>query len=407
MEASAMVSEKHSHRDQSEHINGLRHIQALSLSATFENTKYSFMSMFISRVLNLRDENQISNPTLDASTKRSPNAEILPQITIPQDLWQASEISIKNVKEKTEALEAANAILAQILEELNERDYFTIDEGSISSLKDRVTEQKFTELALESSHFTSLPEDEEPEDQGLDSIASLKHSPTEADASSINSGSSRPSSFSGTRSSRVSSISRDFMSGKRKLSIFGHHQQKSEPVPHGEDRKSVGSQHLTSNLTSLTSSDTNTSQPASTQKASQINGLLSKSKFYNKLVKRRDSQASVTGLGSGSGASSSYRNSTSGTDPQDNTTLARSSYHMSDAQRAQNQRQKLEYYVQTRKLGDHVRQLAASFGRRDSHDDLVTLLEFVKNFIFRFVVVDICHMLFAKSQISWVRELSL
>ncbi|KAM9888666.1 hypothetical protein OXX69_013015, partial [Metschnikowia pulcherrima] len=98
MEASAMV-----------------HIQALSLSATFENTKYSFMSMFISRVLNLRDENQISNPTLDASTKRSPNAEILPQITIPQDLWQASEISIKNVKEKTEALEAANAILAQIL----------------------------------------------------------------------------------------------------------------------------------------------------------------------------------------------------------------------------------------------------------------------------------------------------
>lgn len=80
---------------------------------------------------------------------------------------------------------------------------------------------------------------------------------------------------------------------------------------------------------------------------------------------------------------------------------------MSDAQRAQNQRQKLEYYVETRKLGDHVRQLAACFGRRDSHDDLVTLLEFVKNFIFRFVVVDICHMLFAKSQISWVRELLL
>ncbi|KAF8004362.1 hypothetical protein HF325_001810 [Metschnikowia pulcherrima] len=401
MEASAMVSEKHSHRDQSEHINGLRHIQALLLSATFENTKYSFMSMFISRVLNLKDENQIFNPTLDALIKRNPNAEILPQITIPQDLWQASEI------QKTEALEAANAILAQSLEELNEREYFTIDESLISSLKDRVTEQKFTELALESLHFTSLPEDEELEDQGLDSIASLKHLPTEADASSINSGSSRPSSFSGTRSSRVSSISRDLMLGKRKLSIFGHHQQKSEPVPHGEDRKSVGLQHLTPNLTSLTSLDTNTSQPASTQKASQINGLLLKSKFYNKLVKRRDLQALIPGLGSGSGALSSYRNSTSGTDPQDNTTLARSSYHMSDAQRAQNQRQKLEYYVQTRKLGDHVRQLAASFGRRDSHDDLVTLLEFVKNFIFRFVVVDICHMLFAKTEISRVRELLL
>lgn len=393
-------------------IFDLAEFQALLLSLPIESTKYSFMSMLLARALNLKDEAMILAPSSYKSKKHVSPVEILPQIAVPGDLWLASDIGIRDLKVKIALLKEVNAMLLRCLGEIASGRPLMLDEALINALASRVEEYKLTEFTASRPQllYPSFREDDEYEsDTASVSNASFKELVPDTDDASVysESGSSRPGSFSGSRSSsRVSTLPRDFMLGKRKLSFFGHTlSPKPDAGSPTENRKSLALTNTLQLSPSVMSSET-----FGPQKSSQINGLLSKSKFYNKLVKRRDLQAlasSSTTTMAGS-AQMLYRNSASGFDPQESHNgAARNAALSSATQRIENQKDKYRFYAQTKSLGEHIQLLAACFDRRVSQPNLIMLMEFVKNYVFKFVVVDICQMILAKAHMGLMRDLLL
>ncbi|GEQ72151.1 hypothetical protein JCM33374_g5837 [Metschnikowia sp. JCM 33374] len=397
----------------SEIMIDLEEFQALQLSVPIESTKYSFMSMFLARALNLKDENIIMDPASYRIKNQISPVEILPHIAVPGDLWLASDIGIRDSKIKISLLKDLNAMLARNIDDLRQTDFFTIDEELIHSFVTRVVESRLTDFTqtTDTDQFNSLREDDELDlDDIGESSVSVKHSPTETDTASNSSSSSRRGSVSAPSSvSRMTSLSRDLMSGKRKLSIFGHHHSsKGEPVSYNEERKSVASFQSPQTSPRLNSPDSSLPQQLGNPKASQINGLLSKSKFYNKLVKRRESQISVSSSVNMGSTSPIYRNPVASAESQENLGFtSRNSWQMGATQRIENQKEKYKFYAQTKSLGENIQTLTSCFGRPGSQENLVALMEFIKNYIFKFIVVDICNMIIAKAQMGFARDLSL
>ncbi|OBA21706.1 hypothetical protein METBIDRAFT_12182 [Metschnikowia bicuspidata var. bicuspidata NRRL YB-4993] len=391
----------------SERIPDFELFQTHQISVPLERTKYLFMSMFLSRALNLKDESSILDPASYKAKTHVSLVEILPHIAIPSDLWLLSEIGIPHLKVKVALLKDINAMLARVLDSLNNGEYFMLDDHLLRSFETRVAEYRMTEL---SPDFTAV-QSEEPQIEDtseLDHVSelslSIKDYPADTDTMSVSSASTRTGSMS-KNSNRMSTFSRDLLLGKRKLSIFGLNQHlKPVLLPPNEDRVS-GNPGRTLQI----SPETPPSEPSNThqfvtQKSSQMNGLLLKSKFYNKLVKRRDLEVADPASLSAS-STPSYLSLVGAPGQGDTDGYSSRRFLVSTTQRIENQKDKYHFYSQTKTLGENIEALVAGFGRRGSQANLVTLMEFIKNHVFKFVVADICHMIIAKAQAGLVRDI--
>lgn len=306
------------------------HFQSLSLSIPVETTKYTFICLFLTRVLNIKDESHIRTKEL---AKRKRPVEILPGIVVPPDLWLKDEVIPKDIKIKTNVLHEINTML--------EKDG-DADAATLSYYEKILSAYGFLEIAKRDlvALIDLVPEED----------LELVQTPT--------------------NTKRTSS---QLMLKKRFSTLLGH----------GDD------------------DDDSKRQQA-------LNLLLAKSKIYHKLKKHRELASSLTST------SSSNRNSISTTATTNSASLRRRASSnlttpdysdrllqpvrlpsiptISAAQRNENQKLKADYYAELRLLLAHVERLLDII-KRTHTPPLVTMFEFIKNYVFKFIIIDVCQMI--------------
>lgn len=371
----------------------LDEFQGLLLSVPIESTKYSFISMFIGRVLNLANDLDILDPAAVLRVAGKPPVEILPQIAVPSDLWLRGDVAIRAAKVKTAILKDVNLMLQQYLDALQSESFFLIDDDNIRMFEKRIADYNFLDFTLPQLHpnFEPFSEHEELE---------LENGETPKDPLRPESELLFPSKpASAPAPNRLSAISRDIM-GKRKLSFLGHYPQSKpgsqpagSPMSPTDDDKSASSPILP------LAPAFNKFPASSSPKSSPVNGLLFKSKIYNKIKKRRElyslAYSSTTSLSSAN-SKSSHRHKSLPYDSPDMNFPSKHTPQASHAQRIENQRDKHEYYLQARAFAENINKLVAFIGKSGSRANLMRILEFVKDSVFKFMVVDVCHMTLAR-----------
>ncbi|KAF3991870.1 hypothetical protein FT663_01998 [Candidozyma haemuli var. vulneris] len=355
------------------------------------------MSMLLLRVLNLEDEQAMVGASAAAKAKldEAEPPEVLPQITVPSTLWLQEDVVLAESKIKVALLREINSMLQKNVSTLQSEELFLLDDTTLMYYEKLLTAYDFLKFNRPAPSFDALREDDEYEE--YDDASSVSVYPSHPDSISRRTsaselarpGSSARSLSSGSYKSRMSTLSRDF----RKLSFLGLNGHPESPSHEKED---VSPPSPISPLSAPQRSfSASTFQPASSSHPhrDQLNALLSKSKFYNKL-RRRDSAASYssalstpTSMTSNTSASSVRRKSSQGF------TEKQPKKRLSDAQKQENQRSKLEYYVQVRELAENTKILVSFLGKPGSRASLVRLMDFVKNNVFRLVLIDISSMI--------------
>ncbi|PVH14138.1 uncharacterized protein CXQ87_002263 [Candidozyma duobushaemuli] len=354
--------------------------RAYAAPASLKSSKYAFMSMLLLRVLNLDDESEITKSSgLKESLKGSEAEEVLPQITVPPTLWLEEHVALTESKIKVALLKEINGMLCKNVQTLQSDEIFLLDDTTLLYYEKLLNAYDFLKFNRTVPSFEAFREDDEYED--YDDVSVYPEMSRRTSASDLaRPGSSARSVSSGSYKSRMSTLSRDF----RKLSFLGlnGHEEKDEQPPSPISPMSAPPQRSSSG--SATSPHPH---------RDQFNTLLSKSKFYNKL-RRRDSGASYssalstpTSMTSNTSNSSIRRKSSQGF--QDKSPKDR----LTDAQKQENQRSKLEYYVQVRELAENTQVLVNYLGKPGSRASLVRLMDFVKNNVFRLVLIDISAMI--------------
>lgn len=354
--------------------------RAYAAPASLKLLKYAFMLMLLLRVLNLDDELEITKLSgLKESLKGSEAEEVLPQITVPPTLWLEEHVALTELKIKVALLKEINGMLCKNVQTLQLEEIFLLDDTTLLYYEKLLNAYDFLKFNRTVPLFEAFREDDEYED--YDDVSVYPEMLRRTSASDLaRPGSSARLVSSGSYKSRMSTLSRDF----RKLSFLGlnGHEEKDEqpplpilPMSAPPQRSSLGSATLPH------------------PHRDQFNTLLLKLKFYNKL-RRRDSGASYssalstpTSMTSNTSNSSIRRKSSQGF--QDKSPKDR----LTDAQKQENQRSKLEYYVQVRELAENTQVLVNYLGKPGSRASLVRLMDFVKNNVFRLVLIDISAMI--------------
>lgn len=372
-----------------EHPNpALDDFRKLLLSVPLESTKYSFMSTFLDGVLNLTNENDILNPAELYASPQDRVFEIIPQIAVPPDLWTKNGITIKSIKIKKVLLKNVNALLYQFLEALNNEELFLVEEQAILDFEKQVDDFKLLEFQEEEeeqeSRFGSLKEDQEDYD---DDIPSPNLNLPVTNSSDVMSSSSTAVSNSIKSSHRLSSFSRELMSGRRRKSQLNLNNPKINiPAENGKEKPQFYSPPQSPVLQAPVT-------PTLAPKGSQLNSLLSKSKIYKQIQKRRELGALINSSNSLT-SSNPQRHTSASLDQQESFSFTNRRVSQNAAsQKAENQRDKYEYYVQARALADIITLLVGFIGKSGSRANLKRVMEFIKSSIFKFIVVDIAHMI--------------
>lgn len=370
----------------------------LNLSVSLESTKYAFISMLLSRVLNLKSEALLLDPQ---ATEQGPKqkvarpVELLPLVAVPNDLWLVQEITIRNSQTKTSILREVNALVLLYVEALKENKLHLIDEPLLLSLEKRITEFNFTDFnnKLDIEHgFDALNEAEEYEESTIDENYSVF-----SRRSIIGMPDARPrpmSTASSKNINRLSTMSSTFGVNKRKFSILG---QPSLPVAE-EERHPLQPTTPTKTLPIMNALPrfSNGHRELNFSAHSIASGILSKTKIYSKMKKRRELAnlvvSTATTLSSVSSAPS-YRRQSTQYDGDLKSPARFNNTQVSAVQKAENQRSKHEYYLQTKILGELTKSLVGYLGKSGLRGNLMRLLEFIKNYVFKFILVDICHMI--------------
>lgn len=146
--------------------------QLLSLSIPAETTKYTFIRLFLTRVLNLKDESLITQPrdkahlrqlgALDAPPsnithsshqhlkhgKRRGTPEVLPGIALAPDLWLRDEVTIKDIKIKVALLNEITTMIGSELDaaEKTGKNDVIINEATLAYYQKLLVAYKFLEV---------------------------------------------------------------------------------------------------------------------------------------------------------------------------------------------------------------------------------------------------------------------
>lgn len=356
--------------------------EILALQLSLESGRYSFMTMFIQRILNVSKDAQILSPEAASSVKQKAPFEILPQIYLPHDLWLNRDVNIPNATEKIALLRDANNMLQSYISVLQADKLFLVDDRKLSEYEVRalaycsidLTEPKPLQKSLTPVECSDLIEELESEDaQSSMTLQKVRHrqglepqTPHSLTPSAIN---------------RMPSFQRDFNKPKRKHSFLGH--ISLSPGPQYFDSISQASP---SPLLSPLSPNAGILSP--TRPPSQ--NFFSKSKLYSKMKKRRELQTLVLSTStSGTTGMASAR-------PESTVSDYSSVFDVNEAlmmeRFIENQKQKHAYYVQVRLVRESVKQLVNYLRRPGILASLIKLLDFVKTYVFKLIVVDICRM---------------
>lgn len=378
----------------------LEDFKSLHLSVPLESTKYAFISMFLRRVLNLRSHMLIQE-TADLKAQISSRAkhpvEILPQVTVPSDLWLVHDIVIRNISVKTTILHEVNTLLLLYVDSLQTNELFLIDEFLLLSLEKRINDQNlgdFNNKQDPEPYFNSLNEEEEYEENAdEDESVFLRRTVTGVSDLILSRATSLPlSTTSSKNGNRLSNFSRELVANKRKFSFLS-----LPPLPVAtEEKQLLQSTKPVQTLPELNALTQLSPGQKDTFSAHSIaNGLLSKSRIYNKMKKRRELANLVASAPNSITSASSDPLSRGKSNPHelDAKISFNTAFQLSAAHRAENQRRKHEYYLQTKILGELTQILVGFFGKSGLRANLIRLMEFIKDSVFKFILVDICHML--------------
>lgn len=377
----------------------LDEFKSLHISTPLEASKYSFISMFLSRALNLSSDTLLldsAGADLHNGSRTKLPVELLPHVAVPADLWLVHDIVIRALLVKIPILREVNALLLLYAESLRTGELFLIDEALLVHLENQIVHNHLFDYTIHDPEppFESLAEVEEFEEHpDEESSVFLRRS---VSLSSGMPGLSRASSRSVSNShksfNRISSFSRELVGNKRKTSLISL--PPSLPVAKEEPSISPGSSPLGLPVLPTTPQFSSSHRDSNFSAHSIASGLLSKSRIYNMMKKRRELANLVTSLP----ASVSSANSTPSTkrkshpydtDSKNGLRVSR----LTAVQKAENQRQKHEYYLQVKMLGELTHTLVGFLGKSGLRANLMRLMEFIKNCVFKFILVDICHMI--------------
>lgn len=382
-------------------ILSIAHLKMLTLSAPGEAIKFRFIQTFLSQVLNLDSDKVLLEATVEnlpASFKEKPPQELLPQIAIPNDLWVVPDIVIRNLDAKCAILREVNTLLLQYIDLLQTNGLFLIDDAAISNLEKRITDlhlidfnqkQAFNNKNESEFHFGSLDEAEEFEENDTElSSMFLRRSLSGNLMSKVV---SRSTTGATKNLNRLSSLSRDFLLQKRKLSSFlGQHALV-------EDDKETSQQAFP--LQNLAMLNPLAQLPANYKDGDfgtpiVANGNL-KSRIYSKIKKRRELAASVASTATSISSINSNptvrrKSSACDIDPK---APGKAISPVSDFQKVENQRRKHEYYLHIKLFGELTWTIIGFVGKSGLRANMSRLMDFIKNFAFRFILVDTYQMI--------------
>ncbi|ODV68036.1 hypothetical protein HYPBUDRAFT_107019 [Hyphopichia burtonii NRRL Y-1933] len=383
--------------------------KSLSLSLPFETTKYTFICLFLTRVLNLKDEakitqlvnnnssDSIATTTLKPTKKKRP-IEILPGIAIPNDLWLKEDVTIKDVKIKISLLQEINLMLENELESSQNYDKpIEIDLTTLSYYEKLLTAYKFLQMPVRESFISnykqktidlSLKEEEEDEleenDLFDDSKSLMRTSSRTSTSTSNNSNQNQNQNLNSNINYNNGIISTPY-------SEYPPSNNEISPGTVDEDGK----------------------------KQQALNNLLAKLKLYHKIKKHRELSSSLNSNTLGhSSFSYSNRNSISTTNTSNSahsrrrasSTVTTPDFNerslmqpvripmiqfptLSPVQKQENQKIKLEYYVQLKRLTNIISSMIDNINKSVHSHNLIKLVEFVKNYVFKFIIIDVSQMI--------------
>ncbi|CUM48930.1 uncharacterized protein AC631_03146 [Debaryomyces fabryi] len=383
------------------HSDTTQAFQSLSLSIPVDTAKYKKMYLFLSKVLNVSDENVILE-TEEQGRQYILNKEpieVLSRVYLPHDTWLKGEVTIKDIKIKSNMLlEINNMIEKELPRTIDE--VVQIDDNVLNYYEKLLTAFKVYEIPCndtESRHNSiddSLREEEEEEDTSIYDSNEISRTQTNVSTASLK---TRLSIFNGYSSRRNSSMS----TKKRILSNAGQANDNdvnsmlnsSGPIKNEEERKQG------------------------------LNNILAKSRIYNKLKKHRLTGSVTSNISSPSSTPYSNRNSIG-------TTMTNNSYNskrrgssslaspeitegrilnipspkenqpiiLTSVQKLENQRDKFEYYSQMKRLKFLTRRVIKHLDHSQESYDLVKILEFVNKCVVKFIFIDISQMIILYGQ---------
>lgn len=400
--------------------------ESLQLSIPIDVSQFDYIKEFLINFLNLEDPTKILQSE-DVSGKYynvDVTKEILPGITLPNDIWLRSNINVRDIKVKISILTEINSMIEKELEKTDE----ILDDTVLLYYKKLLMAYKFYETPKRNSfrHYSidSLKEEEEEEtdEYTVDENKSLNR--TVSNQSSTTSLRTHHSYFSHSSNNNVSSHSNqsnnfnynnlnsssgkrnsssreNILSRKRFSSLMGNQSQsqsQSQPQPTSQITSPIsGTFNLNSNGGQVFNLEYEDEEPEEDHRKS-FNSILSKSKLYSRMMKNRELSSSMN-------SNSSNRNSisTTATTNSNNSKLKRNSitdekHHSNQSlpmfvnyslnQRQEIQKNKFEYFIQTKQLLLLITRILNNLTTDSRNNKLFKLMDFIKRFIFKFIVLD-------------------
>lgn len=383
------------------HSDTTQAFQSLSLSIPVDTAKYKKMYLFLSKVLNVSDENVILQTEEQGRhfiMNREP-IEVLNRVYLPHDTWLKAEVTIKDIKIKSNMLLEINNMIEKELPGTIDQ-VVQIDDTIINYYEKLLTAFKVYEIPcqeVESRHDSigdSLKE-EDDEDSSLYDSNDISRTQTTISTTSL----------------------------KPRLSIFNRHSsRRSSSVSTKKRVLSTAGQSADTNDASSIVYPNGTVKNEEERK-NGFNNILSKSRIYNKLKKHRLTGSVTSNISSSSNTPYNNRNSVS-------TTMTYNSYNsrrrgsssfaspeitegriltipspkenqlpiLTATQKQENQRDKFEYYSQMKRLKLLTRRVIKHLDHSQEAYDLVKILEFVNKYVVKFIFIDISQMIILYGQ---------
>lgn len=385
-----------------QHSDTTQAFQSLSLSIPVDTSKYKKMYLFLSKVLNVSDENAILQSEEQGRQfilNREP-IEVLSRVYLPHDTWLKGEVTIKDIKIKSNMLFEINNMIEKELPGAIDQ-VVQIDDTIINYYEKLLTAFKVYDIPcqeIESRHDSicdSLKEEEDEDEASLYYSNDISRTQTNSTTASLR---TRFSMFNGYASRRSSSMS----AKQRVLSAASQSTDNND----------------TNNIVYFNGSFKNDEE-----RKQGLNSILTKSRIYNKLKKHRLTGSVSSNISSPSNTPYSNRNSVS-------TTMTNNSYNsrrrgssslaspeitegriltmpspqgnqlqiITAAEKEENQKDKFEYYSQMKRLKFLTRRVIKHLDHSQESYDLVKILEFVKKYVVKFIFIDISQMVILYGQ---------
>lgn len=383
------------------HSDTTQAFQSLSLSIPVDTAKYKKMYLFLSKVLNVSDENVILQTEEQGRhyiMNREP-IEVLNRVYLPHDTWLKGEVTIKDIKIKSNMLLEINNMIEKELPGTIDQ-VVQIDDTIINYYEKLLTAFKVYEIPCqedESRHDSigdSLKE-EDDEDASLYDSNDISRTQTTISTTSL----------------------------KTRLSIFNRYSsRRSSSMSTKKGVLSTAGQSADTNDASSIVYPNGTVKNEEERKKG-FNNILTKSRIYNKLKKHRLTGSVTSNISSPSNTPYSNRNSVS-------TTMTYNSYNsrrresssfaspeitegriltipspkenqlpiLTATQKQENQRDKFEYYSQMKRLKFLTRRVIKHLDHSQEAYDLVKILEFVNKYVVKFIFIDISQMIILYGQ---------